>query len=877
MSKRFSPTERLGVNAVEKIFLKEFEWIPRSITETDVGIDMTVETVDKDPNGKFISIQIKSGKSFFKEKNEKKVTYRGKDQHLKYWLNHSLPVLLVLYNPNEEIVIWQYIQEKNITRTEKGWKTDLPLTNVLSLSFKDEFEKIVDSHNYSFDNFNFDLRSINQKLQSKNILESLYTITNYFDGLLVLPRNIISKLHPFKLENHSSARHSNFSITSSNKELVDFFKSVKKVKKKLIYVGENSEILGDKQWKNKIESILTFFKYNRINHLYLEGDSNERVCIHNLYNYTTCNCERCNFSRMEFKNSILLLDNKLRFTENNFFKLLRQAYTFYQFGLFEKAFNIYVRLSKKSKDKKKYIVHFLCEYNLSKLGISIGRNYFAKNRKTILTRCFETNLPTLIAKYQNYAVYNLNSEAIEFMRYINQGKFINSAFYTVSELLDEIKGYSEFDKKGNWANHSKDEALQDEVAHLSVFIDGNLIIYNNFLEYQKIIDKSIEATIILHEIQNQGSSKIDQISDYHLGQWVFFANTKKIKQIFDKYQIKKLRYDERSHSGFVKFSTKLSNLVRSKREIIRLAKKNDKDRTNYFLESKFNLILSNAIVLTQYLTLSDKKLNSILKSVITLISNNDIVRNSTIDSFKNLIYKVKENISLKNLKEILKLKSKEKNINKWKSFNVTFLYSLPILRKERREIIKSEIIFYRTNIENTSIRFNDIFSYLPSCTKIEKKRFGAIIKKRLKHKFDQHLFYRAVMADMISFRTFETQYLQSIPKRKDEKSYREIFLGLSDPIHYRLNEFINIAYKIKLNLNLKKYQKIKIENDYYMWLFNPEEFDYSKFKIEWLLAYQVDNYFRKFSKIVMLKKLIAKYLRTNNNDRLKFIYLEFFN
>ena len=112
---------------------------------TDVGIDMTVETVDKAPNGKFISIQIKSGKSFF---NEKKVTYRRKDQHLKYWLNHSLP---------------------------------------------------------SYDNFDFDLRSINQKLQSKNVLESIYTITNYFDGLLVLPRNIISKLHPFKLENHSSA------------------------------------------------------------------------------------------------------------------------------------------------------------------------------------------------------------------------------------------------------------------------------------------------------------------------------------------------------------------------------------------------------------------------------------------------------------------------------------------------------------------------------------------------------------------------------------------------------------------------------------------------------------------------------------------------
>ena len=47
--KRFTNTERLGVNKVESIFLKDFEWIPRTIFQSDVGIDMTVEVAK---NGK---------------------------------------------------------------------------------------------------------------------------------------------------------------------------------------------------------------------------------------------------------------------------------------------------------------------------------------------------------------------------------------------------------------------------------------------------------------------------------------------------------------------------------------------------------------------------------------------------------------------------------------------------------------------------------------------------------------------------------------------------------------------------------------------------------------------------------------------------------
>jgi hypothetical protein len=128
---RFTNTERLGVNVVEKIFLSH-NWIPRLILQTDVGIDMEVEICENgEPTGQLIGLQIKSGKSYFKEDFLGEITYRGKLVHLKYWLKHSLPIFLILYNPETENTIWQKIDEDKIIRTKNSWRINIPKSQIL--------------------------------------------------------------------------------------------------------------------------------------------------------------------------------------------------------------------------------------------------------------------------------------------------------------------------------------------------------------------------------------------------------------------------------------------------------------------------------------------------------------------------------------------------------------------------------------------------------------------------------------------------------------------------------------------------------------------------------------------------------------------------
>ncbi|MBF2083613.1 DUF4365 domain-containing protein [Thermoleptolyngbya sp. C42_A2020_037] len=71
MSKaRFNPTASQGVYKVGMIF-QGFGWIFRQQLEQDMGIDAHVEICeDRNPSGRLIGLQIKSGESYFRHRNQ---------------------------------------------------------------------------------------------------------------------------------------------------------------------------------------------------------------------------------------------------------------------------------------------------------------------------------------------------------------------------------------------------------------------------------------------------------------------------------------------------------------------------------------------------------------------------------------------------------------------------------------------------------------------------------------------------------------------------------------------------------------------------------------------------------------------------------------
>lgn len=123
--------ERIGVSATEKI-INQMGLIFREQPTDDYGIDAQIETIENGyATGKLIAVQIKSGASFFNEKTSDSIIYRGERKHYDYWLNHSLPVIIVLYDPINDICYWNVVNLKTAILTPKNWKIEIPLKNLL--------------------------------------------------------------------------------------------------------------------------------------------------------------------------------------------------------------------------------------------------------------------------------------------------------------------------------------------------------------------------------------------------------------------------------------------------------------------------------------------------------------------------------------------------------------------------------------------------------------------------------------------------------------------------------------------------------------------------------------------------------------------------
>jgi hypothetical protein len=138
-SREFRPTERIGINAVERVVLDGLRWIWREQPVSDFGIDGHIEAVADDgtPTGKLFAVQVKTGASYFTGAGEA-ATFYVDERHVAYWDGHVLPVIVVLHNPDDGCTIWQWADLKSARPTERGWRIPVPRDKAFVAASKDE-------------------------------------------------------------------------------------------------------------------------------------------------------------------------------------------------------------------------------------------------------------------------------------------------------------------------------------------------------------------------------------------------------------------------------------------------------------------------------------------------------------------------------------------------------------------------------------------------------------------------------------------------------------------------------------------------------------------------------------------------------------------
>ena len=138
--------ERVGVAAAALAF-SSLGWAFRSQEVKDYGIDAHVEPFHGShrPIGRLLALQIKAGDSYFREGTDEGWWYRGTNKHLRYWLGHVLPVIIVMYDDEDRILYWQHVTEDRIEYTDNGWKILIPRVQIVSADATGQLRAITET------------------------------------------------------------------------------------------------------------------------------------------------------------------------------------------------------------------------------------------------------------------------------------------------------------------------------------------------------------------------------------------------------------------------------------------------------------------------------------------------------------------------------------------------------------------------------------------------------------------------------------------------------------------------------------------------------------------------------------------------------------
>lgn len=152
-AKKSDRTERIGVGIAMSAFESQ-GFAFREQSESDYGIDAHAELIEfEQPTGRLLAIQIKSGPSYLSDRSPDGFIFRAEKKHVKYWQNHSLPVLICLCDIDSKTIYWQIVNANTATSTGKNYKFNIPASQQIDsssvIALRDLLSPIVTTNRYS--------------------------------------------------------------------------------------------------------------------------------------------------------------------------------------------------------------------------------------------------------------------------------------------------------------------------------------------------------------------------------------------------------------------------------------------------------------------------------------------------------------------------------------------------------------------------------------------------------------------------------------------------------------------------------------------------------------------------------------------------------
>lgn len=543
----------------------------------------------------------------------------------------------------------------------------------------------------------------------------------------------------------------------------------------------------------------------------------------------------------------------------NYKNELEKAYINCYLNDYLNAYEIYKNLSKNALRNKDFIIFTISEFNRYYVGRTIINNYFenTENRNIIKNEINKMELDKIPLKFP------FNSVELSFVKLILNWKFDNSKMSNIRKKvnIDEQTFFLMANEESIGINQAK-----EYITNFYNFIRYNYLAINQydevkrvFYDYIDLIMKNYATPKIILE-QNSSffgeqleSIKLEQFDIDDIRFMIDYLSKKEIENILNRYEIKYLKIDDKEITLYFE-------LMKNRIEYL----------SNYHKKYFYN-DLDKILLILSTIKLDSTYSNEIINELIQYIRNKGI----NISDYKYLnkfIYNQYDEYEEENTEQLMNL----------------LLIILEQIGKDNNSyndqlILISNLTFYIYNISNKAkIENKDVvnrlienqnYSVLIGICKIlktsELNKVKLIISNKLKEENygESHcnIYYESSMNKIIEpNKEYEIKfynYLKKLKKQIVDEENRTVRTYPSAKEHLEHN--LILINNLKLNgyiQNSKLFEEFLGIFDNYDFLFDINNFDKSKFKLEWLKEYG-DKLLTTISKNKKIKLEIQKQVK----------------
>lgn len=800
-------------------------------------------------------------------------------------------------------VVWNEAIRKWLSQNRIKTKTNLSSKGQIAYEFLKFLQK-------------FDLKNYNRLKKAKkgqHIIDQLYDALYVFNFFNSIPPYVFRTLYPFSPQKLHPAKRQvdaswdeNGHLSVRNEQIIRLMRSLL-IEKDTIKVKEDSimydEIISVGNFNFKLQYIFDKLKSSGIRCIHREGDY-DSTSHHRILYSTNFPDDLLLELWSDFKIDVLLESIKkhpwVNKDLNNTDKLLHgilDGFILFELQYYAEAYLLFSSVSSEALKRGDFTTYFICQYNKSIAGRIIMRHHNWKIYSKEFVEQVGNDLENLNLE-ENLKVIQIEKSVKEILKGILDKsifkKYANEIEKSWKQILDIYETYKNPGNRHSGGNYAI--RLSENYLLLYWFYVSNGIIIEETEQFRELTKKMLEGLLASYSTNERYTERYKFFDSRLLLIACRFLNPKIFKNLFKKYNITEISFDEENKHkeylvqtaiNFFSSGYRVNSFFNSESPNDLFVKYLDSDSIysteevsafkNFLtalahinfenLSPEITSKLIDTVFKCCYHLLVPKHLNEhqylgnfILKHI-KYFSNNQInlllkvlakgngfvtfIIPALIDKFKQLYIEYKlEDLTI--LKELLKDEYPEERIERIQS--VVFMYKF--IHPELQEYLLQKVNNNLLKVTSSTLELYFI-ARLEGC--ISKESIPEYFLLEIKKQFEQ---IRSVKLTNDGFNLSRLEgYRSSIPTQLARIHYTQ---GLTDQ---DLEWFSN-----------------QLDNPYYFqWLFSPDSFDYEQFDPYWLFFLHEDmiQEIRK-KNIPELKLAMERGLKKKYSDKLAKIYFNYF-